>query len=67
MYIPGTKIKVVIEIKLGDQVYEPGLTGEIMGGVEKMVGKSYEVRFDDGRTAHIHIVIMNNQIEVVND
>jgi hypothetical protein len=30
-----------------------------------MVGKAYKVKFDDGRVAQIHIVIMNNQTKVV--
>lgn len=65
MYIPGTKFKVEIRINLGDQVFEPGLTGEIVGSVKKMVGKSYQVKFEDGREAWIHVVIMNNQTEVI--
>lgn len=65
MYIPGTKFKVGIRINLGDQVFEPGLTGEITATAEKMVGKSYRVKFEDGREAQIHVVIMNNQTEVI--
>ena len=67
MYIPGTRFKVVLQIKLGDEVFEPGLRGKILGSVEKMVGKSYRVEFEDGRTAQIHMVIMNNQTEVLID
>lgn len=67
MYVQGTKFKVGVRINLGDQVFEPGLTGEIVGSVEKMVGKSYKVKFEDGREAQIHIVIMNNQTEVIKE
>ena len=67
MYVPGTKFKVVLKIKTGDQVFEPGLVGEIVGSVNKMVGKSYRVKFDDGRVAEIHMVIMNNQTQVLKD
>lgn len=67
MYIPGTKFKVVLKIKAGDQVFEPGLIGEIVGSVNKMVGKSYKVKFEDGRIAEIHMVIMNNQAQVLKD
>ena len=67
MYVPGTKFKVVLKIKAGEQVFEPGLTGEIVGSVNKMVGKSYKVKFDDGRIAEIHMVIMNNQAQVIKD
>ncbi len=67
MYVPGTKFRVVLKIKLGDEVFEPGLVGEIIEGVTKMVGKAYRVRFEDGRTAEIHMVIMNNQTEVIKE
>lgn len=67
MYIQGTKFKVVLKIKAGEQVFEPGLTGEILGSVNKMVGKSYKVKFEDGRTAEIHMVIMNNQAQALKD
>ena len=67
MYIEGTKIKVGIKINLGDQVFEPGLTGEITGNVRKMVGKAYIVRFEDGREAQIHGVIIKNQTEIIED
>jgi len=67
MYVPGTKFKVVLKIKTGDQVFEPGLIGEIVGSVNKMVGKSYRVKFEDGRVAEIHMVIMNNQTQVLKD
>lgn len=65
--MPGTKFKVVLRIKAVDQVFEPGLKGEIVGSVNKMVGKSYKVKFEDGRTAEIHMVIMNNQTQVLKD
>lgn len=67
MYVPGTKFKVVLKIKVGEQVFEPGLVGEIIGSVSKMVGKSYRVKFEDGRVAEIHMVIMNNQTQVLKD
>jgi len=67
MYIPGTKFKVVLKIQAGDQVFEPGVEGEIVKSIAKMVGKSYSVKFLDGRTAEIHNVIMNNQTEVLKD
>jgi hypothetical protein len=67
MYVPGTKFKVVLKIKVGEQVFEPGLVGEIVGSVNKMVGKSYRVKFEDGRVAEIHMVIMNNQTQVLKD
>ena len=67
MYVPGTKFKVVLKIKAGEQVFEPGLVGEIVGSVNKMVGKSYRVKFEDGRVAEIHMVIMNNQTQVLKD
>ncbi|MGB2692285.1 MAG: hypothetical protein WBB48_11870 [Thermodesulfobacteriota bacterium] len=67
MYIPGTKFKVVLKIQAGDQVFEPGLEGEIVSSIAKMVGKSYRVKFIDGRTTEIHNVIMNNQTEVLKD
>lgn len=65
MYIEGTKIKVGIKIELGDQVFEPGLIGEIKGNIKKMVGKAYIVKFEDGREAQIHGVIIKNQTEIV--
>ncbi|MEM7008115.1 MAG: hypothetical protein AAF462_03185 [Thermodesulfobacteriota bacterium] len=67
MYIPGTKFKVVLKIQIGDDIYEPGLEGEIIEPVTKMVGKSYKVEFADGRKTQIHNVIMNNQTEVVKE
>jgi hypothetical protein len=67
MYVPGTKFKVVLKIKTGEQIFEPGLVGEIVGSVNKMVGKSYRVKFEDGRVAEIHMVIMNNQTQVLKD
>lgn len=65
MYQPGTRFEVKLKIKLGDQEFEPGLKGAILQGIPKMVGKAYTVRFDDGRTAEIHIVIMNNQTYII--
>ncbi len=65
MYQPGTRFEVKLRIKLGDQEFEPGLKGTILQGVPKMVGKAYKVKFDDGRTAEIHMVIMNNQTRVI--
>ena len=65
MFIEGTKIKVVIKINLGEEVFEPGLIGEIKGSVKKMVGKAYIVSFEDGREAQIHGVIIKNQTEVI--
>ena len=67
MYIPGTRFKVVLRIKAGDQVFEPGLEGEIIQPVSKMVGKAYRVKFSDGRSAEIHNVVLNNQTEVLKD
>ena len=67
MYIPGTKFKVILKIQVGEQVFEPGLEGEIVQPVTKMVGKAYSVRFADGRTAEIHNVVMNNQTEALKD
>ena len=67
MYQPGTRFEVKLKIKSGSQEFEPGLRGTILQGVNKMVGKAYQVRFDDGRTAELHIVIMNNQTEVITD
>lgn len=67
MYIPGTKFKVVLPIKLGDQEYASGLAGEIEGSVTKMVGKAYRVKFEDGRTAEVHMVILNNHTEVIKE
>jgi len=65
MYIPGTRFIVKLRIKLGDMEFEPGLKGTILGSVNKMIGKAYKVKFDDGRVAEIHMVIMNNQTKVI--
>ncbi len=65
MYQVGTRFEVKLKIKSGSQEFEPGLKGTIVTGVKKMVGKAYQVRFDDGRAAELHIVIMNNQTEVI--
>jgi len=65
VYMPGTAFKVVLKIQIGDQVFEPGLEGEIIKPIPKMVGKAYRVKFQDGRVAEIHVVIMNNQTEAL--
>lgn len=65
MYKPGTKFEVKVRINQGSNVIEPGTKGEIVEGIDKMVGKSYKVNLDDGRTLQLHIVIMNNQTEVI--
>lgn len=67
MYKPGTKFEVKVRIKQGQTVIEPGTKGEIIEGIDKMVGKSYKVKLDDGRTVQIHIVVMNNQTTVLTD
>lgn len=54
-----------LRIKLGDQEFEPGLKGTILQGIPKMVGKAYMVKFDDDRTAEIHMATMNNQIYII--
>ncbi|HEX9830253.1 MAG TPA: hypothetical protein VGA94_01070 [Thermodesulfobacteriota bacterium] len=65
MYIPGARFVVKIKIKMGDMEYEPDLKGKILSSVDKMVGKAYRVEFDDGRTAELHIVTMNNQTRII--
>jgi hypothetical protein len=65
MYQPGTRFEVKLRIKLGDQEFEPGLKGTILQGIPKMVGKAYRVKFDDDRTAEIHIATMNNQTYII--
>ena len=65
MYGQGTRVIVKVKVKLGDTEFEPGLKGTILGSVNKMVGKAYKVRFDDGRIADLHVVIMNNQIRTL--
>ncbi|GJM16750.1 MAG: hypothetical protein DHS20C13_20770 [Thermodesulfobacteriota bacterium] len=67
MYVPGTKFKVVLKIQARDEVFEPGLVGEIIEPITKMVGKAYRVKFEDGKNAEIHVVIINNQTEVIKD
>jgi hypothetical protein len=67
MYQPGTRFEVKLRIKSGNQEFEPGMKGTILQGVNKMVGKAYQVRFDDGRTAELHIVIMNNQTKIITE
>lgn len=65
MYLPGARFEVKLPIKLNNEVFEPGLKGTIIEGIPKMVGKAYKVKFDDGRIAQIHIVIMNNQTKII--
>jgi len=65
VYLPGARFEVKLRIKLGDEIFEPGLKGTILEGIPKMVGKAYIVKFDDGRIAQIHIVIMNNQTKII--
>ena len=65
MFLPGARFEVKLRIKLGDEVFEPGLKGTIIEGIPKMVGKAYKVKFDDGRIAQIHMVIMNNQTKII--
>jgi hypothetical protein len=67
MYQTGTRFEVKLKIKSGTQEFEPGLKGTIITGVKKMVGKAYQARFDDGRTAELHIVIMNNQSKIITE
>lgn len=67
MYGQGTRFIVKVKIKLGDTEFEPGLKGTILGSVNKMVGKAYRVRFDDDRTAELHVVIMNNQVRTLTE
>jgi len=67
MFKPGTRFKVKIKIKLGEQTFEPGLMGTITGHVDKMIGKAYTVKFDDGRESVIHMVIINNQTDIAKD
>lgn len=67
MYQPGTRFEVKLKIKSGNEEFEPGIKGTILQGVNKMVGKAYQVRFDDGRTAELHIVIMNNQTRIITE
>lgn len=58
-------MKVLVGIKSGDQEFEPGLTCEVLGSTKKMVGKSYNVKFEDGREAELHVVFLNVQMEVI--
>jgi hypothetical protein len=67
MYMTGTRFVVKLVIKLGDYQFDPGLKGTILGSVNKMVGKAYRVRFDDGREAELHVVTMNNQTRVITE
>lgn len=64
MFKPGTRFRVKIKIKTGDEIFEPGLAGTVTGHVDKMIGKAYSVRFDDGREAVIHMVVINNQTDI---
>jgi hypothetical protein len=65
MYAPGARFIVKTKIRIGDIEFEPGLKGKILSGVDKMVGKAYRVEFDDGRTAELHVVTMNNQTRII--
>lgn len=65
MYQPGTRFEVKLRIKLGDQEFEPGIRGTVLQGIPKMVGRAYRVKFDDGRTAEIHVVTMNNHTYII--
>lgn len=65
MYQTGTRVEVKLRIKSGDETFEPGLKGTIAGSMEKMVGKSYRMNFDDGRTAEMHIATVNNHVYVI--
>ncbi|MGQ0793762.1 MAG: hypothetical protein ACT4NX_06700 [Deltaproteobacteria bacterium] len=62
--MPGARIEVKLGIRLGDEEFPVGLGGTIQGGIEKMVGKAYKVKFDDGRLADIHITTMNNNMYI---
>lgn len=67
MFVTGSRFEVKLKIKIGNQEFEPGVRGKVIGSVKKMVGKAYEVEFDDGRKALIHMVIMNNQTELITE
>lgn len=67
MYQPGTRFEVILKIQSANQEFEPGLKGTIITSVKKMVGKAYQVRFDDGRTADLHVVFMNNQTKIITE
>ena len=68
MYTPKTRFDVKLKITLpSGEVIDPGTRGSIEGSVNKMVGKSYQVNLDDGRNLEIHMVVMNNQTEVIKD
>lgn len=67
MYIPGTRFEVKLDIRHGKEVFPAGLSGTITGNVTKMIGSAYTVEFDDGRKAEIHMVIINNQTEILKD
>lgn len=68
MYIKGTRFEVKLKITLPNgEIIEPGTRGAIEGSVNKMVGKSYKAKLDDGRNVEIHMIIMNNQTEVLKD
>lgn len=64
MYVNGTRFEVKLPIKHGNRVFEKGLKGTIIGHIDKMIGKAYTVKFDDGRHAEFHMVIINNQTEI---
>jgi hypothetical protein len=65
MYSSGTRFEVVRKITLGNAEFDPGLQGVILQGVPKMVGKAYKVKFDDGRAAEIHVVIMTKHTKIL--
>ena len=67
MFINGARFEVKLKIKIGDEEFAPGLIGKVTGSAKKMVGKAYEVEFEDGRRASIHMVIMNNQTKILNE
>ena len=46
---------------------EPGTKGTVLSTVKKMVGIAYKIKLDDGREVDIHIVIMKNQTEIIED
>lgn len=68
MYLLKTRFEVKLKITLPSREFiEPGTRGTIESSVNKMVGKSYKVKLDDGRNVEIHMVVMNNQTEVIKD
>ncbi len=68
MYLPGTRIEVKVKIDLpANDKIEPGTKGTVLGTVKKMVGIAYKIKLDDDREVDIHIVIMKNQTEIIED